>query len=79
MRLINRYICKELASHSLLPVIRAYFKGTGVEVETADISLAGRIAANFPERLRDEHEHLPGLVVAEPHLADLPLRLARGR
>ena len=42
-----------LASYALLPIVRAYLKGTGVEVETADISLAGRILANFPERLRD--------------------------
>ena len=40
-----------LASYSLLPILRAFFKGTGVEIETADISLAGRIVANFPERL----------------------------
>jgi len=41
-----------LASYALLPILRAYFKGTGVEIETADISLAGRIVAAFPERLR---------------------------
>ncbi len=40
-----------LASYSLLPIIRAFTKGTGVEVETKDISLAGRIIANFPENL----------------------------
>jgi isocitrate dehydrogenase len=40
-----------LASYALLPMLRAYFKGTGVEIETADISLAGRIVATFPERL----------------------------
>ncbi len=45
-----------LASHALLPIIRAYCKGTGVEVETADISLAGRIIANFPDRLRDDQK-----------------------
>ncbi|MEO5926791.1 MAG: NADP-dependent isocitrate dehydrogenase [Bryobacteraceae bacterium] len=42
-----------LASYSLLPILRAFCKGTGVEIETADISLAGRILANFPERLKD--------------------------
>jgi isocitrate dehydrogenase len=36
--------------------MRAYFKDTGVEVETADISLAGRIIANFPDRLRDDQK-----------------------
>jgi isocitrate dehydrogenase len=45
-----------LATHSLLPIIKAFLKGTGVEVETADISLAGRIIANFPERLRDDQK-----------------------
>ena len=45
-----------LASYALVPILRAYFKGTGVEVETADISLAGRIIANFPERLRDDQK-----------------------
>ena len=43
-----------LASYALLPILRAYCKGTGVEIETADISLAGRIIANFPECLRDD-------------------------
>jgi len=40
-----------LATYSLLPIIQAFTKGTGVEVETRDISLAGRIIANFPENL----------------------------
>ena len=48
-----------LASHALLPIIRAYFKGTHVEVETADISLAGRIISNFPDRLRDDYRRFP--------------------
>ena len=41
-----------LASYALLPILKAYFKGAGVEIETADISLAGRILANFPEGLK---------------------------
>src|SRR3954454_14701785 len=40
-----------LATYSLLPVIRAYAATTGVAVETRDISLAGRIIAQFPDRL----------------------------
>jgi isocitrate dehydrogenase len=40
-----------LATYSLLPIVRAFVKGTGVEVETRDISVAGRIIANFPENL----------------------------
>ena len=37
-----------LASYSLLPIIQAYTSGSGIEVEARDISLAGRIIANFP-------------------------------
>ncbi|MFN7957568.1 MAG: NADP-dependent isocitrate dehydrogenase [Holophagaceae bacterium] len=40
-----------LATYSLLPVIQAFTRGTGIEVETSDISLAGRILATFPDRL----------------------------
>ncbi len=43
-----------LATYALLPIVQAFSRGTGVEVETADISLAGRILANFPEKLRPE-------------------------
>jgi isocitrate dehydrogenase len=43
-----------LATHALLPVMQAFTAGTGVEIETADISLAGRILANFPEKLTAE-------------------------
>jgi isocitrate dehydrogenase len=42
-----------LATYSLLPIIRAYTKGSGVEVETRDISLAGRVIANFPDNLTE--------------------------
>ena len=45
-----------LASYALLPILRAYFKGTGVEIETADISLAGRIVATFSECLRQDQK-----------------------
>ncbi len=43
-----------LATYSFLPIIAAYAAKAGVEVETRDISLAGRIIAQFPERLTDE-------------------------
>ncbi len=43
-----------LATHSFLPVIQAYAGTAGVDVETRDISLSGRIIALFPERLTDE-------------------------
>ena len=45
-----------LATYSLLPIVRAFTKGTGVEVETRDISLTGRIIAAFPERLSDDQQ-----------------------
>jgi isocitrate dehydrogenase len=60
-----------LASHALLPILRAYFKGTGVEVETADISLAGRILANFPECLRDDQK-IPDELTRLGKLAETP-------
>ena len=40
-----------LATYSLLPIVQAFTKAAGVVVETRDISLAGRIIANFPENL----------------------------
>ncbi len=40
-----------LATHSLLPIVRKFTGGTGIAIETADISLAGRILANFPQAL----------------------------
>ncbi len=43
-----------LATYSLLPVIEAYAAQAGVSVETRDISLAGRILAQFPDRLTEE-------------------------
>ena len=43
-----------LATYSLLPIIQAFASAAGVEVETRDISLAGRIIASFPERLTPE-------------------------
>ncbi|MGI9644810.1 MAG: NADP-dependent isocitrate dehydrogenase, partial [Ilumatobacteraceae bacterium] len=43
-----------LATYSLLPIIEAFAHAADVDVETRDISLAGRIVATFPERLTDE-------------------------
>ena len=42
-----------LATHSFLPVVSAYASTAGVDVETRDISLAGRILAQFPDRLTE--------------------------
>ena len=60
-----------LASYSLLPVVKAFTKGTGIDIEMKNISLAGRIIANFSERL-SEAQKLPdaldelGHIVKEP-------------
>ena len=43
-----------LATYSFLPIIAAYAKTAGVEVETRDISVAARIISQFPERLRED-------------------------
>lgn len=43
-----------LATYSLLPIIQAYTNAAGVEVETRDISLAGRVIASFPDYLTQE-------------------------
>ena len=43
-----------LATHSLLPIIRAFAGAAGIEIETSDISLAARILAQFPDRLEQD-------------------------
>ena len=43
-----------LASWSLLPIVRAFTNGSGIEVVSSDISLAGRILGQFPDRLTPE-------------------------
>jgi len=43
-----------LATRSLLPIVEAFAAAAGVVIETRDISLAGRIIANFPDYLQDE-------------------------
>ena len=45
-----------LATYSLLPIVKAFTKAAGINVETRDISLAGRIIANFPENLTDSQK-----------------------
>ena len=45
-----------LATYSLLPVIKAFLKDSGVSVETWDISLVGRIIANFPDHLTEDQK-----------------------
>lgn len=45
-----------LATHSFLPIIEAFTKAAGVTVETRDISLSGRVIANFPDYLTEEQQ-----------------------
>ncbi|MCP1388304.1 NADP-dependent isocitrate dehydrogenase [Corynebacterium sp. TA-R-1] len=45
-----------LATYSLKPIVEAFASQAGINVETADISLAGRILAQFPERLNDDQK-----------------------
>ena len=43
-----------LATYSLLPVIKSFTRSSGIQVETRDISLSGRILANFPNHLKED-------------------------
>jgi isocitrate dehydrogenase len=45
-----------LATYCFLPIVKSFVKGTGIEVEQKDISLAGRIIANFPDNLSEEQK-----------------------
>jgi len=45
-----------LATHSLLPILQAFTKGSGIALESWDISLTGRIIANFPDKLTEEQK-----------------------
>ena len=59
-----------LATYSLLPILNAFAKGTGVDFEPSDISLAGRIIANFPDNLTPDQK-IPDYLA---ELGDLALR-----
>ncbi len=50
-----------LATYSLLPIVKAFSQCAGVNVETRDISLAGRILANFPDNLKDDQKQSDAL------------------
>ncbi len=45
-----------LATYSFLPIVRAFTESSGIEFESKDISLSGRILANFPDYLTDEQK-----------------------
>lgn len=61
----------ELAAYCLLPIVQNFTKGTGVDIETRDISLAGRIIATFPEYLTEE-QRIPDFLSQLGELVKLP-------
>ncbi|WP_210491968.1 NADP-dependent isocitrate dehydrogenase [Patulibacter sp. SYSU D01012] len=73
MKLIYTYTdeAPALATHSLLPIIEAFAGKAGVDVETRDISLAGRILAQFPDLLTDE-QRVPDALAELGELAKTP-------
>jgi isocitrate dehydrogenase len=60
-----------LATHSFLPILKAFTKAADIEVEVPDISLSGRILANFPDALRGD-QRLPDDLAALGELATRP-------
>ena len=60
-----------LATYSLLPILQAYTKSSGIVFENKDISLAGRIIANFPEALT-ESQRIPDFLAELGDLVKLP-------
>ncbi|SHJ10549.1 NADP-dependent isocitrate dehydrogenase [Algibacter luteus] len=52
-----------LATRSLLPIVQAFVKSSGINIETKDISLAARILAVFPEFLSDDQKVSDDLAV----------------
>jgi len=68
-----------LATYSFLPIVQAYSKAADIVVETRDISLAGRIIANFPEYLSETQQQSDALAelgdiakTAEANIIKLP-------
>ncbi len=60
-----------LATHSFLPILKAFTKSANIEIEVPDISLAGRILANFPEYLTDDQK-IPDALAELGELATKP-------
>lgn len=60
-----------LATHSFLPIVKAFTRSADIEIEVPDISLAGRILANFPEYLSDDQK-IPDALAALGELATKP-------
>lgn len=60
-----------LATHSFLPILKAFAKAANIDLEVPDISLSGRILANFPEYLSDDQK-IPDELAALGELAAKP-------
>ncbi|MDY6025428.1 NADP-dependent isocitrate dehydrogenase [Bergeyella zoohelcum] len=60
-----------LATHSFLPIVKAFTKHADVEIVVPDISLSGRILANFPESLTEE-QRIPDFLAELGKLATQP-------
>src|SRR5215510_36662 len=60
-----------LATHSFLPIVKAFTKAADIEIEVPDISLAGRILANLPDYLTEEQK-TPDALAALGELATKP-------
>jgi isocitrate dehydrogenase len=73
MKIIYTYTdeAPALATHSFLPVIEAFARSAGFGVELRDISLAGRILAQFPERLTED-QRVPDALTELGELARTP-------
>ena len=60
-----------LATYCLLPVVKSFIKNTDIEVVIKDISLTGRIIANFPDKLREDQK-IPDYLTELGELAKTP-------
>lgn len=60
-----------LATHSFLPIVQGFTKTADITIEVPDISLAGRILANFPEFLKEE-QRIPDALAELGALANTP-------
>jgi isocitrate dehydrogenase len=60
-----------LATHSFLPIVQAFTKPANIDIQIRDISLAGRILANFPEFLKEE-QRIPDALTELGQLATTP-------
>ena len=60
-----------LATYCLLPIVKSFAKETGIEIELKDISLAGRILANFPDNLT-ENQKIPDYLTELGEIAKTP-------